>query len=97
MRGWRDFVRHHTVIQAKRAPLRQTRTVTLGGVGIGIAAPNSTTPPWTKSSSGSACPAIATTLQACARLVADPKKKGQAGPATKGGPLVAGSHLTHLG
>ena len=31
MRGWRDFVRHHTVIQAKRAPLRQTRTVTLGG------------------------------------------------------------------
>ena len=31
MRGWRDFVRHHTVIQAKRAPLRETRTVTLGG------------------------------------------------------------------
>ena len=31
MRVWHDFVRHHIVIQAKRARLRQARTVTLGG------------------------------------------------------------------
>ena len=31
VRVWRDFAHHHTVIQTKHAPLRQTRTVTLGG------------------------------------------------------------------
>ena len=31
VRVWRDFAHHCAVIQAKRAPLRQTRTVTLGG------------------------------------------------------------------
>ena len=31
VRVWRDFAHHYAVIQAKRAPLRQARTVTLGG------------------------------------------------------------------
>ena len=31
VRVWRDFAHHCAVIQAKRAPLRQARTVTLGG------------------------------------------------------------------